>query len=150
MIGRSSLFAQVLGRISRRDFARAVRRHGAEKGAKGFTCWGQFVAMLYAQLAGAYSLREICGGLASSLGKLVHLGVPKAPARSTLSYANRHRSWRVFEEVFYSMLDRARSLAAREKRRFRFKNPLVSLDATVIDLCAVPSNERCGQAAPHA
>ena len=64
MIGRSSLFAQVLGRVSRRDFEAGVRRHGAEKGAKGFSCWDQFVAMLYAQMAGANSLREICGGLA--------------------------------------------------------------------------------------
>jgi len=136
MIGRSSLFAQVLGRISRRDFRLAVRRHDAEKGAKGFLCWDQFVAMLYAQMAGAHSLREICGGLASAVGKLVHLGVAKAPARSTLAYANAHRSWRVFEAMFYSLLERARALAAREKRKFRFKNPLVSLDATVIDLCA--------------
>ena len=136
MIGRSSLFAQVLGQISRRDFARAVRRHGAEKGAKGFSCWDQFVAMLYAQLAGANSLREICGGLATAVGKLLHLGMAKAPAPSTLSYANRRRPWRVFEEVFYSVLDRARALAAKEKRRFRFKNPLRSLDATVIELCA--------------
>jgi hypothetical protein len=136
MIGRSSLFAQVLRQISRRDFRAAVRRHGAEKGAKGFSTWDQFVAMLYAQLAGANSLREICGGLASAVGKLIHLGVAKAPPRSTLAYANQHRSWRVFEDVFYSLLDRARSVAARGKRRFRFKNPLLSLDATVIELCA--------------
>jgi hypothetical protein len=136
MISRSSLFAQVLGQISRRDFRSAVRRHDAEKGAKGFSCWDQFVGMLYAQMAGAHSLREICGGLASTLGKLVHLGMKKAPPRSTLAYANAHRSWRVFEGVFYSLLERAQSMAAREKRRFRFKNPLRSLDATVIELCA--------------
>jgi len=136
MIGRSSLFAQVLGRVSRRDFEAAVRRHGAEKGAKGFCCWDQFVAMLYAQMAGANSLREICGGLASALGKLAHLGMKQAPSRSTLSYANAHRSWRVFESAFYSLLGQAEGVAARQKRRFRFKNPLRSLDATVIELCA--------------
>jgi len=136
MIGRSSLFAQVLGQISRRDFARAVRRWGAEKGSKGFSCWDQFVAMLYAQLAGAHSLREICGGLASAVGKLIHLGLRKAPPRSTLSYANGHRPWQVFAEVFDSLLERGRALAAKQKRRFRFKNPLMSLDATVIELCA--------------
>ena len=85
MIKRCSLFAQVLMQISRRTFAAAVRRHHGEKGAKGFTCWEQFVAMLYAQLAGAHSLREICGELASATGKLIHLGVEKAPSRSTLS-----------------------------------------------------------------
>jgi len=136
MIGKSSLFAQVLRQVSRREFENAVRRHDAEKGTKGFSSWDQFVAMLYAQLAGAHSLREICGGLASALGKLSHLGMTEAPSRSTLSYANKHRSWRVFESVFYALLDGARALAAKEKRRFRFKNPLLSLDATVIELCA--------------
>jgi hypothetical protein len=136
MIGRMSLFAQVVGLISRRKFEAAVREHGAEKGAKGFACWDQFVAMLYAQMAGANSLREICGGLATALGKLSHLGMKQAPPRSTLSYANSQRSWKVFESVFYSLLEGAQELAAKQKRRFRFKNPLLSLDATVIELCA--------------
>jgi len=47
--------------------------------------------MLFCQLGGAKSLREICGGLAASEGKLRHLGLPEAPPRSTLSYANEHR-----------------------------------------------------------
>jgi hypothetical protein len=135
MISRSSLFAQVVSRISRRQFDAAVREHGAEKGAKGFSCWDQFVAMLYAQMAGAHSLREICGGLATALGKLSHLGMKQAPSRSTLSYANAHRSWKVFESVFYSLLGEAQGMAARRQRRFAFKNPLRSLDATVIELC---------------
>jgi hypothetical protein len=135
MISRSSLFAQVVSRISRRQFDAAVREHGAEKGAKGFSCWDQFVAMLYAQMAGAHSLREICGGLATALGKLTHLGMKQAPSRSTLSYANAHRSWKVFESVFYSLLGEAQGMAARRQRRFAFKNPLRSLDATVIELC---------------
>jgi len=136
MVARSSLFAQVVSRISRRAFDAAVREHGAEKGAKGFTCWEQFVAMLYAQMAGAHSLREICGGLATALGKLAHLGMAQAPSRSTLSYANARRSWKVFESVFYALLGEAQGLAARQQRRFAFKNPLRSLDATVIPLCA--------------
>jgi hypothetical protein len=117
MVGRSSLFAQVVSRISRRAFDAAVREHGAEKGAKGFTCWEQFVAMLYAQMAGAHSLREICGALATALGKLAHLGMAQAPSRSTLSYANARRSWRVFESVFYALLGEAQGLAARQQRR---------------------------------
>jgi hypothetical protein len=92
--------------------------------------------MLYAQMASANSLREICGGLASALGKLAHLGMKGAPSRSTLSYANAHRSWRVFESVFYSLLGEAQGIAAKQKRGFTFKNPLRSLDATVIELCA--------------
>lgn len=81
----TSTFSQLLTVFSRADFERLVREHGAERGAKGFDCWTQFVAMLFCQLGRAHSLREICGGLASVEGKLNHLGVGEAPARSTLS-----------------------------------------------------------------
>jgi hypothetical protein len=133
----ASTFPQVLKPISRNTLSRAVRRHGAERATKGFrSWWDQLVAMLFCHMAGANSLREICGGLATALGKLTHLGLPKAPARSTLSYANDHRPWQLFQSVFYDVLGRCQELAGRKGRRFRFKNPLRSLDSTVIDLCA--------------
>jgi hypothetical protein len=135
MVKTASCFAQVLSLVNRADFERAVRRHEAEKWTKGFSCWDQFVAMLFCQMGGAHSLREICGGLVTSLGKLVHLGMKQAPARSTLSYANEHRPWPVYQEVFESLLDRCRLEAAGKRRKFRFKNPLRSLDSTVIELC---------------
>jgi len=135
MIRVASCFAQVLSLIPRYEFERIVRRHQAERGAKGFSCWDQFVAMLFCQMGAAHTLREICGGLATALGKVVHLGLRKAPHRSTLAYANEHRPWQVYEDLFYEMLGRCRTLAAGQKRKFRFKNPLRSLDATVIDLC---------------
>jgi len=46
--------------------------------ARGFTSWGQFMAMLFCQLGRAHSWREICGGLACCEGQLQHLGVPVA------------------------------------------------------------------------
>jgi len=85
----ASIFSQLLAIFSRAQFETAVLRHDAERGAKGFDCWTQFVAMLFCQLGRAHSLREICGG------KLQHLGVGNAPARSTLSYANAHRPARL-------------------------------------------------------
>jgi hypothetical protein len=75
------IFSQILQLISRTGFDTAVRKHKAERHARGFSSWGQFVAMLFCQLGGAKSLREICGGLAASEGKLRHLGLPQAPAR---------------------------------------------------------------------
>jgi hypothetical protein len=135
MVTVASCFSQALSLVNRNDFARAVREHGAEKGAKGFSCWDQFVAMLFCQMGAANSLREICGGLATAMGKLVHLGLRGAPARSTLAYANQHRPWQLYQSVFNQVLVRCRQLAATKHRKFRFKNPLMSLDATVIDLC---------------
>lgn len=87
---------------------------------------------------GLDSLREICNGLACCLGKLAHLGVGSAPNKSTLSYANAHRSAGLYEEVFWSTLGHFRSageLGAPGKARFRFKNKLLSLDSTTISLC---------------
>jgi hypothetical protein len=131
----SSIFSQLLKFFNRDDFDRAVGKHKAERHARGFTCWGQFVAMLFCQLGRAQSLREICGGLATCEGKLKHLGVPKSPKRSTLSYANEHRPWELYRTVFQDLYQRIhQELGPRKK--FRFKNPLVSLDASVIDLCA--------------
>jgi hypothetical protein len=135
MIKVGSLFTQVLSLVDRNDFARAVHQCDAQKAAKGFRCWDQFVAMTFCQLAGADSLREICGGLSTALGKLTHLGLKEAPSRSTLSYANTHRPWQLYEALFHQLLKQADVLAAKQKRRFRFKNPLFSIDSSTIDLC---------------
>ena len=136
-----SIFSQILQLIPRLEFESAVRQHNSERHARGFTSWGQFIAMLFCQLGHAKSLREICGGLAASEGKLRHLGLPTAPSRSTLAYANEHRPWQLHRTVFEQLLAKCQMLVARQpetrkKRKFRFKNPLLSLDATVIDLCA--------------
>ena len=101
---------------------------------KRFTTWTHFVSMLFCQLAQAKSLREICGGLACTVGKLKHLGVLLAPNKSTLSYANKQRPWEFFRDLFYQTLASCRSMAPA-KHRFRFKNKLLSLDATTISLC---------------
>jgi len=87
----SSIFSQILQLIPRFEFESAVRKHDAERHARGFSSWGQFIAMLFCQLGHAQSLREICGGLAASEGKLRHLGLPTAPARSTLAYPTARR-----------------------------------------------------------
>jgi hypothetical protein len=118
------------------EFEQAVRDHKAEYQARGFTSWGQFVAMLFCQLGRAYTLREICGGLASCEAKLKHLGLPDAPKKSTLAYANEHRPWSLYQTIFQQLLAKCQTaIAGRgQNRKFRFKNKLVSLDSSVIDL----------------
>jgi hypothetical protein len=137
MLQAASLFNQLLQHFPRTEFASLVKKHRAERAAKGFTCWTQFVAMTFCQLAHADSLREICNGLACSEGKLVHLGITNAPNKSTLSYANEHRPAALFQDLFYTSLDRFRQqqgMGAR-KTKFRFNNKLLSLDSTTISLC---------------
>jgi hypothetical protein len=131
-----SIFAQVLQFIPRLEFAAAVRKHRAERHARGFHCWTQLVAMLFCQLGRAQSLREIVGGLAACEGKLQHLGVESAPKRSTLAYANEHRPWQLFQSVFEALYQRCVADAMqRGRRKFRFQHKLLSLDATLIPLC---------------
>ena len=129
----SSIFSQLLQLFPRFEFHQLVRETKAERHARGFTCWGQFVAMLFCQLGRAHSLREITNGLRSCEGKLTHLGI-RTPNRSTLSYANEHRSWELYQKIFFRLLERCRG-QVKGRHKFQFKNKLVSLDATVIDLC---------------
>ena len=131
----SSIFSQLLSLFSKNDFYCAVKETNAERHARGFSSWDQFVAMLFCQLGRAHSLREISGGLQTCFGKLRHLGMEKAPSHSTLAYANEHRPYELYERVFFQFLDRCRREAVLKGHKFRFKNKLVSLDATVIDLC---------------
>lgn len=128
-----SLFSQLLSLFNRNAFSRHVRDLEAEYGSKGFSCWDQFVSMLFCHLAQAKSLREITQGLQSSQGKLSHLGMTQAPKRSTLSYANAHRTWELYERLFYDLLQTCKSVAP--KKKFRFKNKLMSIDSSVIELC---------------
>ena len=129
----SSIFSQLLQLFPRIEFQHLVNKTQAERGAKGFTCWAQFVSMEFCQLGRAHSLREITGGLRSCEGKLKHLGIT-APSHSTLSYANEHRPWELYERVFLQLFARCRSQVVG-KKTFRFKNKLISMDSTTIDLC---------------
>jgi len=129
-----SIFSQLLQFFPRTEFQELVTITQAERHAKGFTCWSQFVSMLFCQLGRAHSLREISGGLRSCEGKVKHLGIT-APSHSTLGYANEHRPWELYQHVFIKLFDRCRIQVKIGKRKFRFKNKLISMDSSTIDLC---------------
>jgi len=88
--------------------------------------------LLYAQIRKKDSLRDIVTSLLTQINRWYHLGLEKIK-RSTLSDANNRIDYRVFEDMFYALLDKCRSLSPDHK--FKFKNPLYSLDSTVIELC---------------
>jgi uncharacterized protein DUF4372/DDE family transposase len=133
MVRSSSMFSQVLGLVSRHEFEQDAKAVRSDRHAKGFSSWSQLVSMLFCQLAQAQSLREITNGLRCCVGKLNHLGLKEAPKRSTLAYANAHRPWQLYEKTFYRLLGRCREVAPGHK--FRFKNKLLSMDASMIELC---------------
>jgi hypothetical protein len=137
MVQTASLFNQLLHHFPRTEFGALVKATKAERHARGFTCWAQFVAMVFCHLAHADSLRIICNGLSSCLGKLKHLGLAEAPSKSGLAYANKKRPAALFQQLFWKALDRFRSEAmlGPSQKPFRFKNKLLLLDSTTISLC---------------
>lgn len=130
----NSIFGQILKIFPRLQFDVLAKEVRASRNCKGFSCWDQFVAMMFCQLGQAHSLREICGGLATSLGKVVHLGISKAPSWSTLAYTNEHRNWQLYEKLFYHLYGLCKNEFGG-KHKFRFKNKLLSFDSTTIESC---------------
>jgi len=130
----NSIFGQLLKIFPRYRFESLAIETGSTRNIKGFSCWDQFVAMLFCQLGHANSLREICGGLATSLGKIRHLGLAKAPSRSTLAYANEHRPWQLYQKLFFDLLGICKS-SFGGTHKFRFKNRLLTFDASLIEMC---------------
>ena len=132
MSHKNSIFTQILQIIPRHEFEKSVKKYSGDFASKGFTCWEQFVSMLFAQFSGQTGLRGIETALDSIKNLLYHIGV-KRIKRSTLSYANNNRPSRIYESVFNDLLTKI--LKMERNHKHRFKNPLFSVDATTIDLC---------------
>ena len=127
-----TVFNQLFNFIPRYRFDKCVTELKGDHYCKGFTAWKQFLVLLYSQISGKDSLREIESGLLTQQSKLYHLGMDAVP-RSTLSDAMAKRDPVIVEELFNDILQRAIELAPKHK--FKFKHPLYSIDATTIDLC---------------
>jgi len=111
----SSIFPALSSPLWSRSTKPSVPPKGSIAGPNSWPCYSA---------SWAYdSLREICNGLSCCLGKLVHLGIAKAPKKSTLSYANEHRPAALYQELFYTALERFRTQQPMgvRKRTFRFK-----------------------------
>ena len=129
----TTILNQLLNLLRGHDFENAVSAAGADRYVKHFGAWQQLVVLLYAQASGKDSLRAIQNGLCAHPEQLYHLGLEQPVAKSTLADANARRPSAIFETLFYSLL--ARCVVLAPKHRFRFKNKLYSIDASVIELC---------------
>ena len=128
----NTIMSELLRIFPRYEFEKLEKEHKGNYYTKYFTGWQQLITLLFAQIGGKDSLREIETSLNMHQSKWYHLGL-KGIKRSTLSDAMSNRSYKIFEGVFYRLLEKCRSLTPHHK--FRFKNPLLTLDSTVIDLC---------------
>jgi hypothetical protein len=129
---RNTVFGQLMQLLSGHGFKQSVERYTGDRYTKTFSCWQQLIVLLYSQARGLNSLRDITVSLCSQRRKWYHLGL-QSVARSTIADANRKRSADIYKDVFYDFLGKCQSLAPGHK--FRFKNPLYTMDSTLVKLC---------------
>lgn len=127
-----TIFGELLKLVPRYQFEKAVKLHQGDRYVKSYTTWHQYITILFSQVKQKDSIRDIVTGLDAYESRWYHLGLTGVH-RSTFSDANNKRSFQIFEDLFYHLLSRCKDLTP--KHRFKFKNELYSIDASVIDLC---------------
>ena len=131
MSHNNTAFHELLSSVSRHEFESLAKQHHCGQKLRSASRWDQFVGMAMSQLSGRQSLRDIQSNLEAQRAKLYHLGA-KPIARTTLARLNEKQPAELYQALFYTLLNNNKLAAGSHK--FRFKNPLYSLDASVIDL----------------
>ena len=130
-----TLFSQIVSKLCRQKFSKLVKELQTDKHSKGYNSWTHLVSMLFCQFAKSQSVRDISNGLRSATGNLNHLGIQKAPSKSTISYQNKNRSWELFRAYYYQLLGSLGQQAGFKQVKFRIKSKIFLLDSTTISLC---------------
>jgi hypothetical protein len=130
-----NLFSQIISKLDRSSFKKIVETRQTDKHQKGFNSWTHLVSMLFCQFAKSQSVRDISNGLRSATGNLNHLGIQKAPSKSTISYQNKHRDWQLFKDYYHSLLSQLGQQAGFKQIKFRIKSKIFLLDSSTISLC---------------
>jgi hypothetical protein len=129
-----TVFSQVVDFVPRHTFRRRVQRYRGDYGVRRFTCWQQFLAMLFAQLTYRESLRDIEACLGAAPARPYHMGFTGAVSRSTLADANEQRDWRIYADVAQVLIAEARKLYADEPLDVELDRTVYALDSSTIDL----------------
>ena len=127
-----TVLSQLLKWVPRHAFESLATRHHSGRSSRVASRWAQFVGLFIAQVTGRDSLRDIVDNLGAQAHRLYHLGGVEL-SRSSLARINRDKPYTLYEALFGKGLRRCQGVAPGHK--FRFKNPLYSLDATTIELC---------------
>ncbi|MBA3603990.1 MAG: DUF4372 domain-containing protein, partial [Parachlamydiaceae bacterium] len=125
-----TLFSQIISKLDRFKFLKLVKEKETDKHQKGYNSWTHLVAMLFCQFAKSQSVRDISNGLRSATGNLNHMGVEKAPSKSSISYQNKNRNWELFRDYYYQLLGSLGQQTGFKQVKFRIKSKIFFLDAT--------------------
>jgi hypothetical protein len=128
------VFAQIIEFLPQKTFQRIVMKYQGDKYIKVFSCWNQLLIMMYGQLSGCESLRELICIITAHAPKSYHLGFGKSViTRSNLAKANANRDCKIYEEFAYKMISIAQG--KRINREFVIAGRFYAFDSTTIDLC---------------
>jgi hypothetical protein len=130
-----TIFAQLVEHLPHKEFQKCVVRYRGDANLRGFSCWDQYLAMVFAQLTYRESLRDIEACLGAMLPKLYHMGFHGRVRRSTLADANDSHDWRIYADFAQVLIAIARPLYAAEPMGVDLEQSLYALDSTTIDLC---------------
>lgn len=129
------VLSQILDFLPRYELDKSIQRYRGNRGIRTFSCFAQFVTMVFAQLTFRESLRDIETCLGAVKTKLHHAGIRGKISRSTLSEANEKRDWRIFGDFAQILINRAQDLYSREEIGVDLVKTAYALDSTTIDLC---------------
>lgn len=129
-----TLFAQAIGKLPKEKIRKIIRESGTDKHCKGYDTWSQFVSMMFSQFSNCDSVRDISNGLNSANGNLNHLGIARAPSKSTIAYRNAHRNSNVFRDIYYATFQHFGQQGLWQRHKFRFKAPIKLLDSSMVSL----------------
>ena len=132
----STVFAQIMSLIPRRQFNNCVARYNGNYRVRNFSCYDQFLVMSMAQYANKNSLRDIEASLTAISHKLYMSGISYAVPRNTLAKANELRDWRIYRDFGQTLINKVRPLYADDPSfRLDLDNAVYAFDSSTISLC---------------
>ncbi len=130
------VFAQLTSLIIRYEFDKCVLRYQGDYKVQDFSCWNQFLCMMFGQLTHRESSRDIITCLKAHRNKVFHLGIKQIVAHSTLTRANENRSWQIYADFATYLIGIVRPLYKNDTDFVcDLENAVYALDSTTIDLC---------------
>jgi len=133
MAGRL-VFSHLMRLISPYEFDLCIERYNGNARMRRFSCYDQLLCMVFAQLTGRTSLRDIEVCLRGFKNKLYHAGFRATPARSTLADANERRDWRIFQDLAQGLMVKIQK-ACSDQKELPVNEAVFALDTTNIELC---------------
>lgn len=130
-----TVFAQLLEFIPSYEFQLCVDRYQGNRYVKDFSCWDQFLCLVFAQLTARTSLRDIETCLRAQQPKLYHMGFRGRVSRATLADANEARDWRIYRDFAQVLIGIARDLYRDESFGMELSQTVYAFDSTTVDLC---------------